>query len=628
MVQNIGRNRIGEKYMESTWNNIAQLLSSQYGLNVSSAKKSTVGAGSDTWFATCGEKKYVVKYPSESGINNPELEPKLCEFLNQHGIPACRFIKNVQGEYVSRDVQGRLFHVQEFIEGKMYGWHEAPEWLLMESARLLGRFHTVLKNYVGLPTGIGENFFQYMTPKRALESYRNSLEIAKSDKDMEVVEDLLYRIALMERFPSYTFDLTRLTCQSTHGDYFISQLLCGENKINAVIDWTTACVHPVVWEIVRSYVYAAPSCKEGQIDMEEFVRYVGEYCKYAPLSEYDLLNMVHLFYYQIAVCDYYGQYYEADVDNRYIYIQQAKLSTKLLRWLENNGDALTAKLVSERIFPMDNKVLCFMKNEPELYAESDGAFWDDEHISKAMLKSHLDANGTAASRTQKVMEVSADWIAELSGGGAGKRLLDLGCGPGCYAELLTERGFQVTGIDFSRRSIEYAEESAAKRGMKIAYHYQNYLEIAYEEAFDVVILIYCDFGVLSPKDRKELLSKIYRALKPGGKLILDVFQENYRESFREFQTIQYEPGGFWSPEPYVVVQKNKYYEETANTLEQYLVLTENNCKQYNIWNQVYSKAALEAEVQKAGFVGAKFYDDVQGNNYTGLEQTICGVFEK
>ena len=170
------------------------------------------------------------------------------------------------------------------------------------------------------------------------------------ENDTEAVADLLYRIDLMQRFPKYTFDIKQFTCQSTHGDYFISQLLCGENKINAVIDWTTACVHPVVWEIVRSYVYAAPSCKEGQIDMEEFVRYVDKYCEYAPLTEYDILNMVPLFYYQIAVCDYYGQYYESDAENRYIYMKQAKFSTKLLRWFEKNGDILTTKIVRERIF--------------------------------------------------------------------------------------------------------------------------------------------------------------------------------------------------------------------------------------------------------------------------------------
>ena len=39
---------------------------------------------------------------------------------------------------------------------------------------------------------------------------------------------------------------------------------------------------------------------------------------------------------------------------------------------------------------MYNKIINFLKEQPVLYAESDDAFWDDEHISKYMLASHLD----------------------------------------------------------------------------------------------------------------------------------------------------------------------------------------------------------------------------------------------
>lgn len=336
--------------MENTSENIRQILLDQYGLELIEVEKSAVGAGSDTWFVTCDGGKYVMKYPCESEINNPQQEPQLCEYLIQCGIPACQFIKNKQGVYLSVDNHGRVFHVQRFIEGKMYEWHTAPQWLLTESAQLLGKIHTALKEYQGLPEGIGNAFFTYMTPERAVVSYRNSLVIAKEQQDEDAIMDLQYRLELLQRFPAYRFDLQQLTCLSTHGDYFISQLLCGEKKINAVIDWTTACVHPVVWELVRSYVYASPSCKEGQIDMEEFVRYVSEYCRFAKLTKYDLSHMVDLFYYQIAVCDYYGQYYAANADNRYIYRQQAEFSTKLLKWLEKHGEALTEKLTSFTFF--------------------------------------------------------------------------------------------------------------------------------------------------------------------------------------------------------------------------------------------------------------------------------------
>ena len=229
----------------------------------------------------------------------------------------------------------------------MYDLNAAPDWLLTESAQMLGKIHAVLKEYTGLPTGIGANFFKYMTPDRALESYKKSLAIAQSRGEQENIADLKYRIELMQRFPAYKFNLNELTRCATHGDYFISQIICGEDKINAVIDWTTACVHPVVWEIVRSYVYAAPSCKEGQIDMDEFLRYVAEYRKFATLNEYDLFCMARLFYYQIAVCDYYGQYYASTADNRDIYLHQAVFSTRLLRWFESHVETLTATLLTQ-----------------------------------------------------------------------------------------------------------------------------------------------------------------------------------------------------------------------------------------------------------------------------------------
>ena len=320
------------------------LLKSFYGLEVLNIQKSTVGAGSDTYFVTCTDGKYVVKYPASSEINHPEFEPELCEYLLQKGIPVCRFLRNKYGTFLTNDETGRQFHVQRFIEGKVYDLNTAPGWLLTESAQMLGKIHAALKDYPGLPTGIGAEFFKFMTPENALKSYRRSREIAERSNDTGIIADLDYRIGLMQRFPTYTFDLKKLTCCATHGDYFISQIICGEQKINAVIDWTTACVHPVIWEIVRSYVYAAPSCKEGMIDIDEFLHYADEYCKFAPLNEYDLLCMAQLFYYQIAACYYYGQYFASTADNRHIYLHQAVFSTKLLQWLERNNEALTAKL--------------------------------------------------------------------------------------------------------------------------------------------------------------------------------------------------------------------------------------------------------------------------------------------
>ena len=324
------------------------LLRHHYGLNVLAARHADEGAGSDTWFVTCAEGTYVVKYPAASEINHPEQEPELCQKLLDAGIPVCRFLRNRDGQFITTNEAGRLFHVQAFIDGRTYDLNTAPDWLLTESAALLGRIHTALRDDRSLPVGIGKDFFRFMTPESALASYQRSLEKAHQLGDASAADDLAWRIGLVQRMPHYFFDLDALTCQSTHGDYFISQLICDEQHIAAVIDWTTACVHPVVWEIIRSYVYASPACRDGHIDIPEFLRYVSAYRRHAPLNEADLRSMAPLFFYQLAVCDYYAQYYASDAHNRHIYRHQAEFSTRLMVWLEQHMEELTAGLLAQK----------------------------------------------------------------------------------------------------------------------------------------------------------------------------------------------------------------------------------------------------------------------------------------
>lgn len=109
--------------------------------------------------------------------------------------------------------------------------------------------------------------------------------------------ELAWRIGLMERFPAWRFDLNRLTCRNTHGDYFISQFLCAD----------------------------------GSIDRSLLARCVHAYCRYGALNDYDLENLERLHLYQIAACDDYGQYYASAAANRHIYLQQAQHATHLLR---------------------------------------------------------------------------------------------------------------------------------------------------------------------------------------------------------------------------------------------------------------------------------------------------------
>ena len=63
-----------------------------------------------------------------------------------------------------------------------------------------------------------------------------------------------------------------------------------------------------------------------------------------PLNQYDVENAGKLFYYFLAVCDFYGQYYQAHSRNRNIYLEQAQMSAKLLLWFGRNITELNVRL--------------------------------------------------------------------------------------------------------------------------------------------------------------------------------------------------------------------------------------------------------------------------------------------
>jgi SAM-dependent methyltransferase len=266
--------------------------------------------------------------------------------------------------------------------------------------------------------------------------------------------------------------------------------------------------------------------------------------------------------------------------------------------------------------------------KPKLYTPSTGKFWDDEHISKGMLEAHLNPEWDAATRKLDFLDKSVNWIASIAQPAQFQQLLDLGCGPGIYAERFCKAGYSVTGIDYSKRSIEYAKEQTLLNKSNIKYHYQNYLTIDYAEQFDVITLIYCDYAVLPITDRLTLLRRIYQALKPNGKFIFDVFMPLMRKketSSWEF----YEEGGFFNEKPHILLESVYQYDDEDNTeLAQSIVIIEDTVRCYNIWDHFFTKEALISEIQPIGFNSFEFYGDIAGKEFSDTGETICGVFTK
>ena len=106
---------------------------------------------------------------------------------------------------------------------------------------------------------------------------------------------------------------------------------------------------------------------------------------------------------------------------------------------------------------------------------------------------------------------------------AGRDVLEVGCGVGDFSISLSRAGAHVTGVDFSPRGIELAQQKARHHGQPVAFRVADAQALPFaNDSFDVVFSCECLEHVPEPR---RMLSELHRVLKPGGVLILTT--ENY-----------------------------------------------------------------------------------------------------
>lgn len=272
--------------------------------------------------------------------------------------------------------------------------------------------------------------------------------------------------------------------------------------------------------------------------------------------------------------------------------------------------------------------LMAMMMKPALYEKGTSELWTDDHISKGMLEAHLNPDWDAATRNHAAVREIVKWIDSVAPAEKYRDLLDLGCGPGIYTEEFHKAGYKVSGMDFSERSINYARNSAQEKNLPIKYHHHDYLALDFREQFDLITLIYYDFGVLPTEDRAKLLRKICTALKPDGLLIFDVLTPQHFSGHKEYKSWEYAEKGFFSAEPHLCLNSFYRYDEQSTILRQHIIVTERNVRHINVWEHTFMKDELEQDLKDAGFTVRALYGSIDGAEYSGDGKEMCVVAQK
>ncbi len=250
----------------------------------------------------------------------------------------------------------------------------------------------------------------------------------------------------------------------------------------------------------------------------------------------------------------------------------------------------------------------------EFYTASE--LWTDKYTSNQMLSFHLNGEVDISSRKFSFIERSANWILSEFDIREGKSVADFGCGPGLYTQRLAKTNAIITGIDFSKNSIEYAGSRARDEKLNINYVHQNYLEFNSDHKYDLIIMIFCDFCALSPGQRKTLLEKFSFLLKPSGSILLDACLINAFDHKVEGATCSVNlSNGFWSPEKYYCFLNTFKYDDVKVTLDKYTIIEKNRTRKIFNWLQYYDKESIKNEFAESGLRIEKYLANVAGDEF-------------
>lgn len=114
-------------------------------------------------------------------------------------------------------------------------------------------------------------------------------------------------------------------------------------------------------------------------------------------------------------------------------------------------------------------------------------------------------------------------IVRLLGLSGAKKILDLGCGNGFVSGSLSEKGFDMTGCDFSQSGIELAKRQFPNVAF-FQHDISQPLPTVHYAQFDAVISTEVIEHLLSPR---KLIENALSALKPNGTFIVTAPYHGY-----------------------------------------------------------------------------------------------------
>ena len=174
--------------------------------------------------------------------------------------------------------------------------------------------------------------------------------------------------------------------------------------------------------------------------------------------------------------------------------------------------------------------------------------------------------------------------------------LDCPCGVGRIAVPLAKKGIRVVGVDFMQPFLDELDTKAKRLRLPITTVRSDMRRIRFNNQFDACGNLWTSVGFFSKEsDNLQVIKKMFQALKPGGKFVVQTINRDYIVS-------HFAPAIWYQVDNVRILEENKFDYETSAVIGEWHFVKGDKETVRSVLLRVYSCHELAAMFKRAGFV--------------------------